>query len=323
MTGHEDHESATAPTSNRLPPTTPTFLSVGSLIIDDIVFKDGSLVEAQLGGGGVHALFGARVHLPPPYSRFACFIGKIGSDCPDSVIRKLDDIEVSLELRQVESEQTPRAWNIFRGVEGGAGDEGTRDFKFRTSEESYATKFRILPADLPRPYLHPTPIKYVHFVISPTRLLSWLSSFRALQQALSQTPPTTKPYVVWEPSPASCTPQNWSSFLSACAETDLVSPNHEEIADLIKGSEHEINPSTNHNSISDVIEMIFIIVTNLTQKSIPIPTICIRAGPRGCVIRNIHGKITHLPSYISILPLSSPLSTVVDVTGAGNAFLGG
>ncbi|KAJ3035812.1 hypothetical protein HDV00_003396 [Rhizophlyctis rosea] len=112
-----------------IPIPTPTFLTVGSLIIDDIVLPDGSIAEAQLGGGGVHALFGMRMHLPPPLSRSICYIANIGNDCPPSVVEKLRNLDIEMVERAVEH-PTPRAWNRFKEM----GGKETREFEFRTSE---------------------------------------------------------------------------------------------------------------------------------------------------------------------------------------------
>ncbi|KAJ3263082.1 hypothetical protein HK104_006696, partial [Borealophlyctis nickersoniae] len=79
------------------PQNNPQFLSVGSLIIDDIVFPDKSLSPAQLGGGGTHALFGARIWLPAPLESLqAGYIAHVGDDCPPDALEKLKRLNVSL-----------------------------------------------------------------------------------------------------------------------------------------------------------------------------------------------------------------------------------
>jgi hypothetical protein len=37
---------------------TPIYASIGSLIIDDIIYQDGTEVKNILGGGGVFAIYG-------------------------------------------------------------------------------------------------------------------------------------------------------------------------------------------------------------------------------------------------------------------------
>lgn len=172
-----------------------------------------------------------------------------------------------------------------------------------TQTASYTTHFRILPTYHPTPWLRT--LKYIHFVTSPSRLISWLTTFYNL---LPQTN-NPKPYIVWEPSPASCTPENWSAFIEACGWADLVSPNHEEVAALCAGSGEVVEGEGVLERTKSVMKIVVKAYTNHHNTipdprppQRPPPTLLTRCGPSG---------IVYTPSILSPSPpplhLSLPL----------------
>ncbi|KAJ3077952.1 hypothetical protein HDU99_000859, partial [Rhizoclosmatium hyalinum] len=97
-------------------------------------------------------------------------------------------------------------------------------------------------------------------------------------------------------------------FLDALPYADIVSPNHEELAAL-------------YGMETNVVDL-----HALQERSIPLVSktnngaFVIRAGARGCIVlRQGETKGVMVPAYWS----AEKSDNVVDVTGAGNAFLGG
>lgn len=81
-----------------------------SLIIDDLVFPDGSTSMGQLGGGGPQSLFGYQLYQSQP-ARVALAAG-VGTDLPKSCLNALRLVGVEAStLLQTES-NTPRAWQL-------------------------------------------------------------------------------------------------------------------------------------------------------------------------------------------------------------------
>jgi sugar/nucleoside kinase (ribokinase family) len=122
---------------------------------------------------------------------------------------------------------------------------------------------------------------------------------------------TTRPFLVWEPLPASCKPENLEAFEDACKLVDVFSPNHLEIAALFSDQMRN----------SDGIEEIESMGQKLLDAGIGLQgdgAVIIRAGEDGAIAM-VRGRITsRLPAFYE-----KGSAKVVDVTGAGNAFLGG
>src|SRR5262245_43495987 len=85
----------------------PSYLCVGTVIIDDIVFPDGVTRMGVLGGGSTHAAAGMLV-----WGQRPCLCSYIGNDLPPILRTRLErDFDsqgwIALDLPQV------RAWQIF------------------------------------------------------------------------------------------------------------------------------------------------------------------------------------------------------------------
>jgi len=82
------------------------FISIGSVIIDDIVMPDGTTHMGCLGGGGVHAVMGMRV-----WSEKVGLVANIGRDFPSSLMNKLEKaFDVQGLIKRDMS--TIRAWQL-------------------------------------------------------------------------------------------------------------------------------------------------------------------------------------------------------------------
>ncbi|TPX69812.1 hypothetical protein SpCBS45565_g02172 [Spizellomyces sp. 'palustris'] len=303
--------------------STPLIVSAGSLIIDDIVLEDGTKNFGVMGGAGAHATIGARIWLPSPtLSKRIGYIANIGDECPPDVVPRLNDLHISFLARRVWGQPQPRAWNTF----GAENKPGHRAFRYQTPEESYARFFRVLPDQFPEEWIDT--VEYIHLITSPTRLIAWVEAFRKRLQGRAK-----NPYIVWEPSPESCRSTNWNEFLTACGVANVVSPNHEEAKQLAtealstcrvvnQASRSHVGREEENCAIDDLNELVSCILASLEALRIPPPTLLLRAAERGCLVVPPKAVPVLVPAYWTVVAQGNP-TAIVDVTGAGNSFLGG
>jgi sugar/nucleoside kinase (ribokinase family) len=150
--------------------------------------------------------------------------------------------------------------------------------------------------------------KAFHFFGPPQEILAQVPELLRMREARAI---TARPFLVWEPLPASCKPENLEAFEDACKLVDVFSPNHLEIAALFSDETHS------GEGIEDIERM----GQKLLDAGIGLQgdgAVIIRAGEDGAIAM-VRGRATsRLPAFYE---KGSP--KVVDVTGAGNAFLGG
>jgi sugar/nucleoside kinase (ribokinase family) len=147
-----------------------------------------------------------------------------------------------------------------------------------------------------------------HFLCHPTELLLHVSQLLALRAAHGI---TSRPFIVWEPTPASCTPANRPQVLKAVREFDVFSPNHTEIANLFAPTpESEFDRKT-----VLACALHFVNAASLTGTQ---ATVVVRCGEHGCL------TLPPSPGWMWMPAFYAPgAKEVVDASGAGSAFLGG
>jgi hypothetical protein len=62
----------------------PVFLSIGSIILDEIVLPDRSILKGMLGGGMTHASMGMRI-----WADQIQLVSAVGQDFPDTIMNQL------------------------------------------------------------------------------------------------------------------------------------------------------------------------------------------------------------------------------------------
>jgi sugar/nucleoside kinase (ribokinase family) len=178
------------------------FLTVGSIIIDDIVLPDGTSRMAVLGGGSTHAAMGMRIW--SDQVRIASGIGEGHAQAVAQQLGKHFDLQ-ALVHRPL---PTPRAWQLFE-------ESGQRHEVFRTGFES----FRLvapLPAEIPLDLLR---VQGVHLQSqAPSPLEQWVER---LKQAGAG-------FILWEPWDLLCTAENYAEFSRLAGRVDGVSCNLDE-----------------------------------------------------------------------------------------------
>ena len=133
------------------------FLST-TLIVDDLVFADGTTRMAVLGGGGPQTLFGAAVTSDGELT-LGLVAGVGEGDCPETCARWLADIGAEAFLLTLGT-STPRAWQITE-----RDGRRTQVWRLDASDALYAMlrpKYAIWPEKCKR-------ANAVHFGLNPSR----------------------------------------------------------------------------------------------------------------------------------------------------------
>lgn len=182
------------------------YLSIGSIIIDDIILPDGTEKMGILGGGLTHAVMGLRV-----WTDRVGIISSVGGDFGPAQIELLESYFDLSGLRIFEDVPTSRAWQVFE-------EDGTR-------HETFQTDFEELKANLPKPDQIPAAyaeVVGVHLQCPPEEVNRWVPKLRERACRV----------ILWEPYDEFCRPENRDLFIQNCQQVDVVSPNLREARQL-------------------------------------------------------------------------------------------
>jgi len=268
----------------------PQLVTLGMFIIDEFEYQDehghptGRKLPSQIGGGGTYASIGARIWLP------ADKIGMIvdrGDDFPAAIQERLDSFGSDMWLyRDNPGCKTTRALNSYRGDH--------RGFEYLTP------RIRITPRDLVGTKLeHPATL---HFICSPSRASAIMAEVHADLG--------WKPVIIYEPIPDRCVPKELPALIKVLPHISVLSPNAEEALSLLSMSQ----PPT-----KDLIEEACRKFLELGVGDAGSGHVIIRSGSMGAFVAT-RDKAEWVDAFWSP---ERDASRVVDVTGAGNSFLGG
>ncbi|PPQ72525.1 hypothetical protein CVT24_004831, partial [Panaeolus cyanescens] len=254
-----------------------------------------------IGGGGTYAAIGARIwyFIPVktgPQLKGIAFsfrlppnkIGMIvdtGNDFPQDIKDKLHSYGSEMWLfREQPNRGTTRALNSYRGDH--------RGFEYTTP------RIRLTPKDLRNTKLEKP--EFLHFICSPTRALSIIAE---IDDGWS---PTT----IYEPIPDRCVPQELPSLIKVLPSISVLSPNAEEALSLL---------SLPLPPVKSTIESAARRFLDLGVGRNGQGWVIIRSGAMGAFIQSNGTEGRWIEAYWT----KENIDKVVDVTGAGNAFLGG
>jgi hypothetical protein len=183
-----------------------------------------------------------------------------------------------------------------------------KDFKYTTP------KLRLEPCMLSPVQLFS---KTIHMVCSSERCMHIVTEILHRREALikgGQGEPVKadRPLFVWEPVPDRCTPEEQEKFFAASRVVDIVSPNDLELGAMF-GRQGWREQNTNDQEL----------VRRILRSGIGPEkngVLVIRAGKNGSYAYSNDLRGLWLPAYHQIQ--LGHVSSVVDPTGAGNAFLG-
>lgn len=267
----------------------PHFVTLGMFIIDEFSFTDenglptGKTVPAQI-GGGTYTAIGARIWLPP--HKVGMIVDR-GNDFPQAMEDKLLSYGADMwHFRDHGDRGTSRALISYRGDHLGC---------------QYLTpRIRITPRDL-----HGTRFAWpavLHLICSPTRALQIMSEAKQVDG--------WKPITIHEPIPYSCVPEELPSLIKALPSITVLSPNAEEALSLLSIS----SPITRKS-----VEVAAARFLELGEDNTGPKCVIIRSGALGAyVATKADGG-----QWVDAFWTTEDSVKVVDVTGAGNGFLGG
>ncbi|CEH15467.1 PROTEIN MAK32 [Ceraceosorus bombacis] len=275
--------------------------------------------DEQIGGGGVYFVIGARVWSRPQEILSILDVGPNFTPKMRDKLRSFDDGEGSSQSPQSmwvwrdRPEGTTRAANIYTGEKRGF-EYLTPKRRLDPQDLSVAAPGRCLP-------------RWIHAICSPDRIVTIVQEALLLSKQQGQ---AHSPRIVWEPIPDSARPENLDGLLEAAGMVDVLSPNHVEAHNFLDTSRQQSTPGY----IADLDE------PSLTPGEFKLqvekdahdllrlcaafgshaPLLVIRAGKHGSVALN-QGCVESV--WCAPYHGEDKQHEVVDVTGAGNAFLGG
>ncbi|PFH52685.1 hypothetical protein AMATHDRAFT_2075 [Amanita thiersii Skay4041] len=268
-----------------------TFVTLGMFIIDEFSFMDkdgnpsGRTLAPQIGGGGTYAAIGARIWLAPD------LLGMIvdrGHDFPSEIQSKLQDYgEQMWSFRDRTDRKTTRALNSYLG--------DYRMFQYLTP------RIRISPRDLTGTKLAQPQL--LHFICSAERAWDVISEIQDVEG--------WSPVTIYEPIPDRCIPSELPALIRAIPNIFILSPNAEEALSLLS---MPLPPTK--QSIETAADRF--LSYGIGSGS---GWIIVRSGAMGSYAKSLGTNGIWTDAFWSSGDSGS--GRVVDVTGAGNSFLGG
>lgn len=282
--------------------------TLGMFIIDTFRFEDEQTganlgdrgLGEQIGGGGTYFAIGARMWLSP--EKVMMTVDR-GSDFTNDIQEKLDVYSQpsqphSLWRFRQRKDRTTKAINIYRGQE--------RGFAY------LSPKIRLDPVDL-LDDLHTTLPPFIHCICSPERASEMI---KQIKQMPDKWPAGRQPNLIWEPIPDSAIQENLSEILEVSRSVSVLSPNHEEAASLLGV---KLSKEVSKSSIEDLATTLYHRIRNDQNLDANVPITCIRSGALGSLVCLQNADLHWIPAFHT----SDQNDKIVDVTGAGNAYLGG
>lgn len=221
------------------------------------------------GGAGTFSALGARLMSPPPQSSSVGWVIDMGSDFPSSVTTLIDSWDTSAVFRRDDARLTTRAWNGY-----GAGEK--RDFAYLTP------KRRLHAEDIPPELLTS---RSFHMVCSPARCQEIVADITRLRKAAMPADEYTRPFIIWEPVPDKCTPDELLACTNTLPVVDICSPNHTELAGFM--GDDGLDPETGGVSTAAVERHCEQLLGSICLQSF---TLVVRAADRGCYVARNGGR---------------------------------
>lgn len=307
---------------------------MGMFIIDSFRFIDpidnrdlgDKGLKEQIGGGGCYFVIGARMWLRPDQLQM---IVDRGCDWDSQHQQSLESYNeaTSPPCRSMwhfrkRADGTTRALNLYKG--------DLRGFEY------LSPKIRLDPKDLLQ-CSPSTPARlpnWIHLICSPERALAAFADMESICSQVGQ----AFPKIVYEPIPDSCVFESLADCRKTLRLVTVFSPNHEEAASLLGKPAHQ-SEKLKTASEAEVTRYLRQLASEFAMFGVMPdpgadtpdvrdgfgPIVCIRCGAWGSVVGRGGLGFANVPAYHGTgtdRACQSP-DKIVDVTGAGNAFLGG
>ncbi|TPX08469.1 uncharacterized protein E0L32_010086 [Thyridium curvatum] len=249
------------------------FFTFGMFIIDEIEYPSPKPpVKDILGGAGAFSALGARLFSPPPTSRSVGWIVDRGSDFPEHLTAVIDGWDTAVLFRDDGDRLTTRGWN---GYEDAASER--RSFRYTTPRK------RLHAEDLTPALLS---ARAFHVISSPSRCRDIVGDLLSRRRR-SMGDAYCRPYIVWEPVPDACTPDELLSCTNTLPVVDVCSPNHAELAGLMGDPDRGLDPQTGEVSAAAVERSCEQLLASMPLQSF---TLVVRAGDKGCYLAKNGGR---------------------------------
>ncbi|KAF9485382.1 Ribokinase-like protein [Pholiota conissans] len=264
--------------------STKAFVTLGMFIIDDFSFKDADGNPTERTIGGGGTYASIGARIWLPPTEIGMIVDR-GYDFPTDIQQNLLNYGDEMWLfRDNPLRTTTRALNSYCGE--------LRGFEYTTP------RIRITPKDL-----EGTPLakaKILHFICSPNRASA----------IMAEVEEGWNPITVYEPIPDRCIPEELPALQKVLPLIYILSPNAEEALSLLSVP----LPPTKETIEKAADE--FLVFGVGPQNS---GWVVIRSGGMGAYIKSqgTQGK------WVDAFWTSEATEKIVDVTGAGNSFLGG
>ncbi|KAF6762757.1 Ribokinase-like protein [Ephemerocybe angulata] len=266
------------------------FVTLGMFIIDEFTFADedgiptGKDVSPQESGGGTYAAIGSRIWLPAEQN--AMVVDK-GKDFPEEIEKQLLGYGRAMwAFRQQPASGTTRALNSYLGEH--------RNFEYLTP------RIRITPKDLPSVGISKPAT--LHFICSPARASEIVSEVEQVEG--------WSPTMIYEPIPDRCIPEELQALRRVLHAISILSPNAEEALSMLS---MPLPPS------KAAIEQAADTFLGFGVGPEDTGSVVIRSGGLGAYVKSRSRVGEWVEAYWS----EKDERKIVDVTGAGNSFLGG
>jgi len=252
-----------------------------------------------LGGSALYSIVGARIWLPPRELRALVDRAPGGVDLPRDAQRQMEEYGTEIW-----------SWNE------------TEDTRMARARIRYDGDVRLYQSEVKPPLrtmtslLH-TPLRgaeYLHIASHrPEDVHALLCEIASLLDGEVQG--AWRPRIIFEPAPPSCHSGQRECLEQILSGVDVISPNHEELLSF-----YSYPPlTTSDPAIVPIIETLTRHLLGLGVGKDGRGTVVIRCSRLGCCVGTKQRGLKWIPAYFA----GEDAVRVKDVTGAGNAFLGG
>ncbi|KAI1485127.1 Ribokinase-like protein [Biscogniauxia mediterranea] len=265
------------------------FVSLGLVVLDELRLPSGAILCDHIGGSGAYGTLGARIVTESTRAHeIGCFI-LAGQDFPPHVAALLKSWNISLEVDVDNDKLSTRGLLEYH----------EETFNYKTFR--YLTPpLQPMPRHLPRFLLAS---ESFHILSAPENVPPCMNDLLQLRQ---QHKVGQRPLIVWEPLPAKCLKEHLEMHMQACGSVDIFSPNHLELLSLFDEATEVFTRELIEECAARLLK---------PQPLSAVKAIVVRAAEHGCFLVDGATKKWLPPFY-------SHNDRVIDVTGAGNTFLG-
>ncbi|KAJ5673306.1 hypothetical protein N7507_002433 [Penicillium longicatenatum] len=278
--------------------TAISFTSFGLVVLDEIHIPNQKPLTNILGGSGAHATLGARLFLAPPLSQTLAWPIHIGNDFPSLITDLLQSWGITLVIKREGDQPSTRGLLEYKDT-----TFGPKDFKYTTP---------VLAVDEGNAGTQILSSRVYHYLATPRDIVTRVSSLITMRREVGI---LNRPLIVWEPSPLACSPDNLQGYLKAARYVDVLSPNHLELAKLFS----QANIAFSKPEIEELVSRL--LGSGVGPDGLGV--VVVRAGEHGCLVQSRDIAAKWLSPFYGSGFVGEKISSVVDPTGAGNAFLGG